>query len=115
MSKKLTRPKPPMKGIVVKEVKKSFWYNLKVKRNNFLNKYYYSFLDRFYPALYKFINSLINEFIKLFRLIVWALIILFILRLFGYELTYLNLISSFAIILILTPITDFIYKIMRID
>ncbi len=116
-----SKPKPPKNKskTIVKAIeepeKQSLMLRLRIMKNNIMNKYYYHFLERFLP---KFNNFLIITYIeskKIIRLAIWSVIVLFILRLLGYNITRVNYFSSVSILLALKQLSKFILKLMRIE
>jgi len=111
-------PKPPI-GMKIKKIERTireeFVYKLKIKYNDFMNKYYYGPRDILIPKLFKNLEILFIEILKFIKLTLWSIIIMFILLLFGYNLTLMNFLSSVAICVALTPIAKFILKTKRIE
>ena len=98
-----------------KEIFKNKLLKLKIIKNNFLNKYYYSFKERYSDVINRTILKGFYGFLNYIRICVWGIILLFVLLLFNYNITLLNYLSSVAVILVLTPVTTFVYKIFKVE
>jgi len=102
----MNKPQPPIN-------RKSLGYTLKVKKNNFLNKYYYANVDKFNIFLTKMIKTTIIETFKFIKLGVWSLIILMCLLLLNYDFSLINYLSSVAVVLIFQAFQKFINNILK--